>query len=108
MLVRRLLKQPQTTKASYILGDKFGQIKEIGHSNTERDSGVMIAVDVKWKNQVNHVVNKANRMLGLLKRTFESRYSSLWKDLYVALIKPHLDVCSSKLESTYDWPYRET
>ena len=46
----------------------------------------MIAEDVKWKNQVNHVVNKANRMLGLLKRTFESRDSSLWKDLYVALI----------------------
>ena len=63
-------------KASYILGDKFGQIKEIGHSNTERDLGVMIAEDVKWKNQVNHVVNKANRMLRLLKRTFERRDSS--------------------------------
>ena len=34
-------------KASYILGEKFGQIKEIGHSNTERDLG---AVYVKWKN----------------------------------------------------------
>ena len=28
----------------------------------------MIAEDVKWKNQVNHVVNKANRMLGLIKK----------------------------------------
>ena len=51
----------------------------------------MIAEDVKWKNQVNHVVNKANRMLGLLKRTFESRDYSLWKDLCLALIRPHLE-----------------
>ena len=59
-------------KASYILRDKLGRIKEIGHSNTERDLGVMIAEDVKWKNHkmyVNHhVVNKGNRMLGLLKK----------------------------------------
>ena len=34
-------------KASYISGDKSGQIKEIEHRNTERDLGVMIADDVK-------------------------------------------------------------
>ena len=62
-----------------------------GDRYTERDLGVMIAEDVKWINQINHVVNKANRMLGLLRRTFESRDSSLWKDLYLALIRPHLE-----------------
>ena len=41
----------------------------------------MIAEDVKWKNHINHIVNKANRMLGLLKRTFEGRVPLLWKDL---------------------------
>ena len=51
---------------------------------------MMIAEYVKWKNQVNHGVNKANRKLGLLKRTFESNDPSLLKDLYVALIRPHL------------------
>ena len=30
-------------KASYILRDKSGQIKEIGHSNTETDLEAMIA-----------------------------------------------------------------
>ena len=36
-------------KALYILRDKSEQIKEIGHNNTERDLGAMIAEDVKWK-----------------------------------------------------------
>ena len=79
-------------KASYILRDESGQIKEIGHTITERDLGMMIAEDVKWKNHMNHVVNKANRMQGLLRnRTFESRDHLLSKDLYVALIRPHLE-----------------
>ena len=50
----------------------------------------MIAEDVKLKNHINNVVNKTNRMLGLLKRTFESRDPLLWKDLYVTLIRSHL------------------
>ena len=49
-------------KALYILGDKSGQIKEIGHSNTERDLGVMKAEDMKWKNYINHDVNNTNDM----------------------------------------------
>ena len=36
-------------KASYILKDKSGQIKDIGHSNTEKNLRVMIFEDVKWK-----------------------------------------------------------
>ena len=50
----------------------------------------MIAEDVKWKNHINDLFNKANIILGFLKRTFESRDPLLWKDLYVALIRPHL------------------
>ena len=39
------------------------------------------------------MVNKADRILSnfLLKRTLERRDPSLWKDLYVALIRPQLE-----------------
>ena len=70
-------------KASYSLRDKSDQIKEIGYSNIERDLGVLVAEDMRWKKHIDYEVNKANRMLGFLKRTFESRNPSLWKDLYV-------------------------
>ena len=44
------------------------------------------------ENHINHVVNKAYIMLGfLITRTFENRDPLLWKDLYVALIRPHLE-----------------
>ena len=61
---------------------------EIEYSNTKRNLGVLVADKMRWEK---HVVNKANRMLELLKRTFESRDHSLWKDLYVALVRPHLE-----------------
>ena len=37
------------------------------------------------------MVGKANMILGMLKRTFESRDHGLWKDLYVSLVRPHLE-----------------
>ena len=40
---------------------------------------------------MDRMVGKANRMLGMLKRTFESREPGLWKDLYVSLVRPHLE-----------------
>ena len=57
----------------------------------ERDLLVLVAEEMRWKKLIYHLMNKANRMLGLLKRTFESRYPSLWKDLNVALVRPHLE-----------------
>ena len=37
------------------------------------------------------MVAEANRTLGMLKRTFESRDSVLWKDKYICLVRPHLE-----------------
>ena len=38
------------------------------------------------------MVEKANRTLSMLKRTFESMEPKLWKDLYVSLVRPHLSM----------------
>ena len=40
---------------------------------------------------MNRMVEKVNRTLGMLKRTFKSREPGLWKDLYVSLVRPHLE-----------------
>jgi hypothetical protein len=50
-----------------------------------------VSDDLKWSGHVNRRVAKANRILGMLKRTFESRDPELWKDLYVSLVRPHLE-----------------
>ena len=52
---------------------------------------MMVTKDMKCKQKINHAVNKANRMLVILKRTFESRDLFLRKNIYVSLIRPHLE-----------------
>ena len=52
---------------------------------------MIVGSDLKWGEHVDRMVGKANRTLGILKRTFESREPGLWKDLYVSLVRPHLE-----------------
>ena len=55
---------------------------------------------------MDRMVGNANRILGMLKRTFESRDPELWKDLYVSIVRPHLGVYSAYLRSMQCWnPY---
>ena len=41
--------------------------------------------------QANYAASKANRVLGILRKTFISRDSQLWKNLYTSLVRPHLE-----------------
>jgi len=72
-----------------------GERRALEESKCEKDLGVMIANDLKWGTQVQGMVAKANRALGILKRTFTSRDSNLWKTLYTSLVRPHLEYASS-------------
>ena len=65
--------------------------REVEKTNLERDLGVIIANDLKWSEHVDRMVGKANRMLGMPKKTFESKDPKLWKELYVSLVRPHLE-----------------
>ena len=60
-------------------------------TNLERDLGLIVGSDLKRREHVDIMVGKANRTLGMLKRTFERRKSGLWKYLYVSLLRPHLE-----------------
>jgi ribonuclease P/MRP protein subunit RPP40 len=41
--------------------------------------------------QVNYAANNANKVLGMLRKTFISRNKDLWKKLYTTLVRPHLE-----------------
>ena len=60
-------------------------------SLSERDLGVQVSANLKYEDQVRIVANKANEMLGILKHTFVSRETQLWKKLYTTYIRPHLE-----------------
>ena len=42
-------------------------------SVAERDLGIMVSKDLSWEVQIDNVGKKANRILGMLKITFQSR-----------------------------------
>ena len=77
-------------KENYSMTDTSGNVLSIEKTRLERDLGVNVSDDLKWSGHVNRTVAKANRILDMLKRTFESRDPELWKDLYVFLVRPHL------------------
>lgn len=61
----------------------------------EKDLGVVVSNDLKVSSHCVASVKTANRMLGLIKRTFTSRSESVVLKLYKSLVRPHLDYCNS-------------
>ena len=57
----------------------------------EKDLGVYIDPELKFSNHIGKKVNKANPILGLLRRSFIYLEEESLKKLYIALVRPHLE-----------------
>ena len=57
----------------------------------EKDLGVVISDDLKVSNQCSMAYLKANRTLGLIKRTIEYKSEFIMLRLYKSLVRPHLE-----------------
>ena len=64
---------------------------EIASTQSERDLGVIVSKSLKVGDHVHMVAGKANAMLGLLKKTFVSRDTRLWKKLYTVHVRPLME-----------------
>ena len=88
--------KPQEDCIGYTIEDlSVGSRVPLEVSCCERDLGVYVSSDLKWSKHVQMIASRANRVLGMLVRTFTSRDVSLWKTLYVSLVRPHLEFASS-------------
>lgn len=80
---------------------------QLTESDTERDLGVLFNSNLKWKNQVINVSNKANQMLGRIKKSFACFDYKLLRLLYITFIRPLLEfavtVWSPYLKSDCDY-----
>ena len=70
------------------------QDRELDKVATTKDLGVRISDDLKSANHCYESHQKANRMLGLVKRTIKHRHSDMMVQLYKSLVCPHLEYCS--------------
>ena len=51
----------------------------------------MVSENLSWEAKIDNVFKRVSRILGMLKKTFHSRAASLLRNLYVSLVRPHLE-----------------
>jgi IS1 family transposase len=54
--------------------------------------GAIVDHTLKYSEQCTKAVNKANRTLGMIKRTFNNRSKSIIRTLYTSLVRPKLEL----------------
>ena len=67
----------------------------IMETDNERDLGVQLSKNLKWSIQVKNAANRANYVLGMLKRKLLYWNCDTLKNLYVTFVRPHLEYASS-------------
>ena len=70
------------------IGGKYTTMRE---TTNERDLGVQIDRDLKFDQQVEMVANKANKMLGLIRRSFTYLDGPTMTNLYTCLVRAVLE-----------------
>jgi hypothetical protein len=61
------------------------------YTDVERDLGVIMSSDLKSEHQVASAVSKANMVISTLRRTFKYWTPYIFRILYTAFIRPHLE-----------------
>ena len=72
----------------YVLNDTI-----LSKSTEERDLGVLIDNELKFSSHIKGIVAKANRMIGLIKISFENIDEDMFTNLYNTLIRPLIEYC---------------
>ena len=65
--------------------------KPIEKTNLEKDLGVNIDVQLKFSKHIEIQVNKANKILWMIRRSYEFLDGDSLKRLFIALVRPHLE-----------------
>ena len=66
----------------YYLFNADGIHNKIQKSELERDLGIMISSDLKWKDQTSHAINKARSMIGKIRNSFKYFDDEIVKSIY--------------------------
>ena len=84
---------------------KFGNIQhthryclgqeELEHVFEEKDLGVIIDMNLSFQEHISTKINKANSIMGLIRRTFCYLDAELFKKLYTTFVRPHLEYAQS-------------
>ena len=71
--------------------DKNDQTTVLFDTVEEKDLGIWMDSSLKFSVHVAHAAAKANQILGLIRRTFTHMDISLMKQLFISMVRPHLE-----------------
>jgi hypothetical protein len=74
-----------------MIGSGAGVRQVLKETTEEKDLGVWIDCSAKPSTHVSHAVNKANQLLGLIRRSFTFMDCGLMKQLFTSVVRPHLE-----------------
>ena len=72
-----------------------GENLQLENIAKEKDLGVIIDDQLNFRSHIQLIVNKANSIAGLIRRTFVYLDETMFKLLFKALVRPHLEYASS-------------
>ena len=67
----------------------------LSYTKCEKDLGIFIDDKLSFDKHINYSINKANRVMGIVRKTFEYMDEEIFLQLYKGLIRPHLEYASS-------------
>ena len=82
-------------KRALIYHDYILHNKILATANTSKNLGVTITSDLRWNEHVNNITNKANWILGFLKRNLKIRSTSVKNVAYNSLVRLSLEYACS-------------
>lgn len=78
-------------KHEYSMKDNINTTHTLKTDDEERDLGILFKSNLKFDEHISSLVNKANRIIGLIKRKFNYIDKDSFLTLYKALVRSHLD-----------------
>ena len=71
---------------NYAMGNQ-----NLAEVNQQRDLGVLIDKNLKWKSQVEASFKRANSVIGFISRNFHYKSKDIMLPLYTSLVRPHME-----------------
>ena len=65
--------------------------QELSNSSCEKDLGVLFDKSLKFDQHINTIINKANRNLGIIRRTFDYMDKAIFCLIFKGIVRPHLE-----------------
>ena len=62
--------------------------------DAKRDLGVLVDSNLTFRRHISATIQKANQMLGIIRRAFVNINKDVFIPLYKALVRPHLEYCT--------------